>query len=152
MKWLREQVTARLEAARATSRPAWRDWYTEPWYDGEFLNDGRTARSDLWGRAGAGGFTSQGALPTVMADHIALNDPQDVIARCEAELAILDGCDDQESWLEDAREGEPGDPALSLEWREGYVAGLRQVRELVASGYKHRPGYAEHWGEVNRPA
>ncbi len=71
---------------------------------------------------------------------------RDLVARCEAELAILDGCDDQESWLESAREGEPGDPTLSLEWREGFVAALRQVRELVASGYRHREGYAQHWG------
>jgi hypothetical protein len=69
-------------AARATSRPAWREWYVEPWYDGQFQEDGRTMRADLGGRRGGGLFTGQGALDTVLAEHIARQDP----ARTEREV------------------------------------------------------------------
>ena len=51
------------------------------------------------------------------------NDPRDTIARCEAELAILDAC------------------AQGI--RNGRALLAEEVRRLLASGYKHCPGYRE---------
>jgi hypothetical protein len=63
-----------------------------------------------------------------VAAHIALNDPRDVIARCEAELGILDLHD---IWKADA----------------GIAAEVTAdaVRHL-AGGYRHQPGWERHWG------
>ena len=66
------------------------------------------------------------------------NDPRDTIARCEAELAILD-----------EHGGAPGiDPGEVCCVRCGDYPQephpCRTVR-LLASGYRHRPGYQEAW-------
>ena len=69
------------------------------------------------------------------------NDPQDTIARCEAELAILD-------------EHGPFDPAP--EWLSAFCRRCGEIDDhrvawpcrtirLLGSGYKHRPGYREEW-------
>ena len=65
------------------------------------------------------------------------NDPQDTIARCEAELAILG-----------EYEARDRDAALMLGpgvLRQRDWAGLRLAVRLLASGYRHQPGYAEAW-------
>ena len=89
---LAEFLTARLdeaeEIARATSRPAFRQWHAEPWYDGEFLNDRRTVRADLWGRTGFQ-FTNDGALSTLLLDHIVLHDPDRTLREVAAGRAFL---------------------------------------------------------------
>ena len=85
------------------------------------------------------------------ARHIALNDPQDVIARCEAELAILDAHEQDEGWClycERNCKCDLGDDCVEDSWRAYPCPTVR----LLASGYRHREGYAGHWGEVNRPA
>jgi hypothetical protein len=127
VKWLREQVTQRLETAKvatATAPPPWRAADDE---------------SDSWIVTDATGeplIYDEGTPSLGEARHIALNDPQDVIARCEAELAILD-----------LHEGEYGPEHPCKDW----LYPCKSTR-LLASGYRHREGYAGHWGEVNRPA
>jgi hypothetical protein len=64
------------------------------------------------------------------------NDPQDTIARCEAELAILDACSPSKS-TEAALEA--GDISTE-EYVTGEVMGSQIIR-LLAGGYKHRPGF-----------
>jgi hypothetical protein len=69
-------------------------------------------------------------------DHIAANDPRDTIARCETELAILD---------EHRPEGGavPGEVCcITCGDFPQVLYPCRTVR-LVASGYKHWPGYRE---------
>jgi hypothetical protein len=67
------------------------------------------------------------------------NDPQDTIARCEAELAILD----------EHRAGRGIDPGelccVTCGDFPQVLFPCRTVR-LLASGYRHRPGYEEAWG------
>jgi hypothetical protein len=77
------------------------------------------------------------------------NDPQDTIARCEAELAVLDehppiplsethdGCKTCVTWLDDEGQHEFG-IAVSELWP------CRTVR-LLAGGYRHQPGYQDEW-------
>lgn len=58
-------------------------------------------------------------------DHIRRHDPQDVIADCEAKLDLL-----------------------RMFWPLPAYGEMtaRQVLGAVASAYRHRQGYAEHWG------
>ncbi len=69
------------------------------------------------------------------ADHIRRQDPRNTVARCEAELAILD--EHADGW-------QIGDPLRDCQWEAWPCHTLR----LLASGYKHREGYAQHWAEV----
>jgi hypothetical protein len=62
------------------------------------------------------------------ADHIVLQQPRDTIARCEAELRILDLAE------EDARGYSPD-----------YWLALRLVVDEIASGYRHRPSFNPSW-------
>jgi Family of unknown function (DUF6221) len=73
------------------------------------------------------------------ADHIRRQDPFNTVARCEAELAIVDLC---ERVIRD----DEGEQLWSDGWAGLGVAKLNLA--AVASGYRHRPGYAEHWGET----
>ena len=123
-------LSARLDeaesTARATSRPAWRKWGVEPWYDGEFLNDGRTERADLWGAAGAGLFTAQGALATVMADHIALHDPASTLRDIDADRKLIAAYENV---------AEYSDPWI----------GLDLAVRIRAERFSDHPGYRPEW-------
>jgi hypothetical protein len=63
------------------------------------------------------------------ADHIALHDPRDTIARCEAELALL------------ARYDGPDERGTTPD----FWCGIREAIEMIAAGYKHRPGFNPEW-------
>jgi len=88
-------------------------------------------------------------------DHIRRHDPRDVVADCEAKLAILD---EHERAVSAARArkdayttwalGErlpPRPVAVGPESKP--IAGLEIAIRHVASGYRHRQGYAEHWAQ-----
>jgi Family of unknown function (DUF6221) len=67
------------------------------------------------------------------------NDPQDTIARCEAEISILDLCERVIS--DDARKHD--DCGAASSWTALAVA-MHMVRRL-AYGYRHWPGYRDEW-------
>jgi uncharacterized protein DUF6221 len=84
------------------------------------------------------------------------NDPRDTITRCESELGMLDELaaaharrdaerDDYARWVSGEITGErptfPGPPPE-------LIPGLERAVCLLAAGYKHRDGYAEHWGQA----
>ena len=75
----------------------------------------------------------EGSPNTAQALHIALNDPQDTIARCEAELAILDEHGGEHMCFENTHDGN------TWSW---YIGDCRNMLRL-ASSYKHWPGYQE---------
>jgi hypothetical protein len=162
--WLRRQIEARLalarEAAERTDGHWWRRMADAGHYDdhrlepvghlwaGEPVPD---VDGDVFGGEEIVVY-DEGRPSDVQFDHIAANDPQDTIARCEAELAILD---------EHASDGDRIDPecvgcaarhpascecgwqsAGGQHWRTAAPYPCRTVR-LLASGYKHRPGYRE---------
>lgn len=74
-----------------------------------------------------------GTLAEVEAKHIALHDPRDTIARCEAELELLDRCErviaNPEAYDETAEEL------------------AEDVIRRFASGYRHREGFNPDWLE-----
>lgn len=127
VKWLREQITAKLTAARGLAAEGTGHWDAAEngdfdWtvHDVSEVLPKSNPVADCWGEA--------------VAHFIADCDPQDVIARCEAELAILD--------LYEKQDGLAGENAME----EDRVWVLAPVAGLLASGYRHREGYAEHWG------
>ena len=80
----------------------------------------------------------EGAPSTQQFEHMEANDPRDVIARCESELAILD--------LHQAVFLAPSGIACVM--CDG-IAGTgrwpcRTVR-LIGRAYRFRPGYKEEW-------
>ena len=131
---------ARLDEDEAVAAAASRfpRWHAEPWYDGEFLKDGRTERADLWGNTGMQ-FTGQGALSTVVIDHIARHDPGRVLREVEAQRAILAA---YESVLRDC--ASVGDPARRPRLY-GEHDGLRMAVAHLAGVYSGHPDYQPEW-------
>lgn len=124
VEWLREQVQARMATAKAAS--------PGPWHASREPDEAvvYTTHYDPKGRQGY--VTS--ATKREDAPFIAANDPQDVIARCEAELGILNL---YRLW---AAEDLNGNPALGAA-----ACAVSDAVRHVASAYKYRDGYAEHW-------
>lgn len=65
------------------------------------------------------------------AEHIALHDPRDTIARCEADLELIDGL----AQVADGAETYGGTAAWLAE----------DLLEDVAQGYRHRSGFKPEW-------
>lgn len=156
--WLRAQVEARLALAREASAPADGHWWRR-WVDAGHFDDGRPepvgplwsgepvldADGDVYGGAEIVVY-DEGRPSDVQFGHIALNDPQDVIARCEAELAILD-LHDQTRAIAVAAQLPHGELRIQdyMDAQRELCALVEAVR-LLAGGYRHWPGYAEVWG------
>jgi hypothetical protein len=76
------------------------------------------------------------------AAHITLHNPADVIADCEAKLAILDACQPDaamDAALED------GDISTG-EYVSTEATGAHILR-LLAAGFRRRDGYSRYWGD-----
>ena len=115
--WLREQVLARRALAEAAIPVHGETWHVEgdlrPFIYGK--NPGRPV----------------GEVTNLrLATHVAANDPADTIARCEAELGILD--------LWDIWKGNGG------------VELLDDAVEHLAGGYRHHEGWDAHFGSEVR--
>ena len=163
--WLRKQVEDRLALAREASPKSDGHWWrrtadmghdiiepTGPLWAGEPIPD------DDGGIFGGEYIVvyDEGAPSDAQFDHIALNDPQDAIARCEAELAILDehyiltgpvGTGKYEQFSIISPPFPPKDCGCvtchyaSRGGVNGY--GICRTVKYLASGYRHRPGYRE---------
>ena len=155
--WLRAQITARLDVARKATPGPW-----EFEHDDEVFTVHNGEHGDLVGSTVA--FTRHWA--SVNGDHIALNDPQDTIARCEAELAILDEHlilrrgEMPEGYEEFSVCYPPGIPGLNCGCVTCHYKGHGGVNEygicrtvkFLASGYRHADGYREEdWKPGVRP-
>jgi hypothetical protein len=137
--WLRAQIEARKSAAEVLAVALGGNWLVRLNDDDDFDFTVRAAdiddepAADTWRRDAA--------------DHIAANDPRDVIARCEAELAILgehapaDFSAYGERLCRRCRwdDDEPGRDDDAHHW---VIYPCRTIR-LLAGGYKHRAGYRE---------
>jgi len=66
-------------------------------------------------------------------DHIIRHDPRNVVADCEAKLAILNEHGGEHMCYENTRDGN------TWAW---YIGDCRVIRQM-ASAYKHKPGYRE---------
>ena len=143
--WLRRTVGVELAAARLVIAPCDGDCArpcefhpaaAAEWHEmssGVLNISEGLDRGDAWDGVWAMGDSR-------VTRFIAGNDPRSVIARCEAELAILDACSPDSS-MEAALE--IGD--ISTEQYVTEVAAGARIVRLLASGYKHRRGYREEW-------
>jgi hypothetical protein len=70
--------------------------------------------------------------------HIAIHDPRDTIARCDAELAILDLYAEA-----DYKRDHPG-PADPTHLTTAFLA-IGEAVGLIGDGYRHRDGWKDEW-------
>lgn len=94
--WLRQQIETRKALAEAASGES---WTARRVMDVGYMvadKDSGTAVARLWVEMGdlVDGFHSAGANPLDTSKHIAFNDPRQIIADCEADLAALGLHDD----------------------------------------------------------
>jgi Family of unknown function (DUF6221) len=153
--WLRQRIRERLHLARhAIELGNAAEWIEQS--SGVLLFAGPT-ETDAWNGTWASGDSSVTRL-------MEANDPQDTIARCEAELAILG-----EHYILTDGDRNPAYEAFSLYpcgpkggardrgsgcvtchyYSQGAVKsyGICRTVRLLASGYRYRPGYREEdWG------
>ena len=153
--WLREQVLARLEMAREAC-----DGDSGQWFMGRKWNVYRAedeAACDLDCEGEENRLVVYGNVKP-QSGHIAINDPRQIIADCESDLAILD-----EHYIlttSDRNEAYEDFSVLSIGgasrdhgcvtchyYTMGGIKGFGICRTVkaVAAGYRHWPGYAEHW-------
>ena len=157
--WLRGVLDADESAAKAVRRLAWES-------DGRITVSGDVAGVWVLGDDGdpvaiaqcATAEDGEGVDPRVIATHIALHDPEQVLADVAAKRAILD------AYLPEDGDPHPGLPCINYEGQnpEHYSEWdtcsrhikanetlIRQdfVIRLLASAYRHRPGWRDSWGE-----
>ena len=123
--WLRQRIRERLYLARHAIELGNAAEWTEQ--SSGVLVTGEPTEADTWHGTWPMGDSSLTRL-------MEANDPQDTIARCEAELAILDEC---EKALKVARTYKDGDGVLALACAKTWLDAVH----LLAGGYKHRPGF-----------
>ncbi len=141
--WLRTQVEARKAAAKLAAREGGTWTQDDPErYPGSIESLGGKVVYD------------EGSPDERQAAHIALNDPQDTIARCEAELAILDlhqpVAEGGSGWLECQECGPNNDASgiLAIPGQGETFWPCATVR-LLAGGYRHRPGFPADFAGVH---
>ncbi len=143
LSWLRSQILARKTAAEDLDGAAWGvlDYVSERSDGG---GDERVMLFDVAEDAELFSITiGATAANEDHLRHIALNDPQDTIARCEAELALLADHSDFDFPAND--DDGPGGYSWTARCDGcGQPTPCRTVR-LLASGYRRRPGWLPEW-------
>lgn len=138
--WLRREIEADKAAAlKALPGP----WRAEPYVYGK-PEDGWGDPTNWEVLSTQGTVVSHQAYEGGGADgpdalHIARHDPQDVIARCDAELAILDEHEDIDGHCETCGNYDP------TGLHEHSVAAPCRTVRLLAQGYRHRDGWQADW-------
>ncbi len=153
--WLREQVEADMATARAAiDHGASLQRGTGTWHVSHSLCDascdddcpdaGRchAAAADPEGECRCCAVEGddiliyeEGGHTQAQAVHIARHDPRDVIADCEAKLAVLDEHDGEHMCFENTCDGNTWD----------YYDGDCRVMRQLASGCRHREGWKQEW-------
>ncbi len=149
LSWLRAAITERLGLARKANTGD--RWEADKHYDALWSVDlqpsaGTVSDGEDWQSAQVTGIADAASYEaprwllafTWHARHIAANDPQDTIARCEAELAILDACEEAT---------EAGRIPEGATWSDDAAGAVlaERVISLVAAGYRHHPGWKAEW-------
>lgn len=122
--WLRQRIRERLYLARHAIELGNATEWTEP--TSGVLVTGEPTETDTWHGTWPMGDSSLSRL-------MEANDPQDTIARCEAELAILD--------LYEQQAAKAGENAME----EDRAWTLWPVVAHLVSAYRHWPGYRPVW-------
>lgn len=162
LTWLRATIEGSKAAAEAVRQPdgsptvaPWTSYAHPPgmgnrYQDRDVILVGAEPERDgeSWLVCEAGQWPGARAV----ADHIALQQPQDTIARCEADLLLLDEhhCKDGDcsscgraSWEENPGGHLRDEPEMVDVWRPAFWP-CRTVRTL-AFGYRRRPGWNPDW-------
>ena len=134
--WLRQRIRERLYLAQRTIELGNAAEWTE--MSSGVLVTGEPTEADVWHGTWPMGDSS-------LARLMEANDPQDTIARCEAELAILDlhrPVAEGSGWLECQECGPNNDTSgiLAVPGQGETFWPCATVR-LLAGGYRHRPGF-----------
>ncbi|MFI7113975.1 DUF6221 family protein [Nonomuraea sp. NPDC050227] len=122
LSWLK----ATIEGDKAAAEKA----QPGPWHIGKAVDPTRPCNVHTF--PGARGVADE--LLWLDAEHVVRHDPRDTIARCTAELALLD---------EHAEAKAHYDKHLSAPAGELY--GLYSAIKWLASGYRHREGFNPEW-------
>jgi hypothetical protein len=166
--WLREQIEGDLAAARIIGPGGYdpQRWDTDPPGQVNCASMGASAaitaalgpdadsscgwvRLESWDRCpGDPEDVRESAVPVALVedgrrevDHIRRHDPRNVVADCEAKLAILDAC------LPDASMDAAVDNGdISVEDYVSSEAMGATILRFLAAAYRHREGYARYWG------
>lgn len=161
LSWLRQAITERLELARE-GQPDPADSRTGEWIayghhpgpedqrqDRDVQMVGAETDETGWKVCEVG----QWDRAAFLAAHIAANDPRDVIARCEAELGILDLYAATAALVQSPPVMPEGHPYAGKISARDYMDARRElcvlepVVSFLAAGYRFHPGYAEAgWG------
>lgn len=124
--WLRRRIEGRRYLAQRTIELGNNEVWEEP--SSGVLVTSEPSETDHWHGTWPMGDSS-------LARLMEANDPCDTLARCEAELAILDEYEAQDR---DVTLMLGPDCQRLREW-----AGLQLTVRLLAKGYRHHPGYQE---------
>lgn len=138
--WLRATIVGDRAAAEAAVPGPWITYFDDTWVGdvgpipGGFPNVGITDSIPEEAEIGA-------ELHAANTRHIAIHDPQDTIARCEAELAELDAITGMphHACLID----EPDDEGTTCSCGRDSLAD--RLLRIKAHGYRHRSGWQEGW-------
>lgn len=157
LSWLRSQILARKTAAEAASDGPWvntgQDGDGDAWQihgapteetTVEWPDDGEPFEVPVLARIATLNYDDGGGVwRREDADHIVLNHPQDTIARCETELALL--ADHSDFDFPANEDDGPGGYSWTARCDGcGQPTPCRTAR-LLASGYRHRPGWLPEW-------
>lgn len=126
--WLRRRIEERRYLAQHAIELGNAEIWTEL-SSGVLMTIAPDAPQDTWDGVHALGDSSLTRL-------MEANDPRDTIARCEAELAILDMYEQQHAKA----------PRNAMEEDRTWL--LADVVSLLGSAYKHRDGYQAAWTPV----
>lgn len=176
MRWLHQQVETRLAAAMAadTGEPWEADKHYDALWVVDFKPSLGPVDLENWQDATIGiPDTAPYEDPRFAgmfahcAQHVEMNQPRNVIADCEADRAILrehyilwaagSGVPNDEQYDEysvvtagiPGGAGDQGMGCVTCHYKgfgavQGY--GICRTVKAVATGYRHRDGYAQHWG------
>ena len=137
--WLRQRIRERLYLARhAIELGNAAEWIEQ---SSGVLVTGEPTETDTWHGTWPMGDSSLTRL-------MEANDPQDTIARCEAELALIADLLAETHFLDNrewygCRAIDEDDKPTGCECTCGRDESVKRRLRLLASGYQHRPGYRE---------
>jgi len=133
--WLRATIEGDKAAAEANGDESW-----TAHDEGECDNWTIVTGDQGFKQGDSCGCCCKGTLDEVVAKHMALHDPRDTIARCEAELELLDL----------HKPGEYGECVTCHVGAQscgccGWGDFPCDTVKLLARGYQHRPGFKPSW-------
>jgi len=130
ISWLRSTIEGDKAAARTLPHGP---WHREGVYPQEISNAEAIVIAATY---------TNPSFPPDIADHIIRHDPQDTIARCESELALLDKVDEAGRGLKEALAEEDKMDVLLF---TAALGAFMLAAKALAKGRRHRPGFNPEW-------